>query len=331
MELLKQHEELSLFPPHFILNISNIEHSRATSLDTNITVTLYNNIEERKPPQTFMFKLFVPISATAINRSAGLSEVKFPPSIDEHDCDKNKVEYIHLIKYSENIAHRWQEIAVELGIPYTKISIIDIDHPYVQMKCYIMFKIWLERTSPCWCKFIQALYAVGLYSVAEEVKTHLKLRDSAGETLSDINVAEEASMDLESPEGPRIASSDIKETKSNSETENDQVKLHDLMQFVRRIQSCDLNDFICHLLPDDRALSVINDIKCNSNSLSEEDILQKICETFLNEKDPSWTKVLRAFKEAEYDNLAQELNSWLVNTVEDKFLTENVYDTFLHM
>ena len=99
--------------------------------------------------------------------------------IGDHDCDCqiNKVEFIHLLKYSDKIARHWQEIAVHLNIPSEKILIIDVDHPYVKDKCFSMFKVWLQLQSTplCWCHFIQALYAVGLNIIANEAKSHLKL------------------------------------------------------------------------------------------------------------------------------------------------------------
>ena len=85
------------------------------------------------------------------------------------------------MKYSEKIAVYWKEIAVSLNIPIQKISIIDNNHSFVKEKCYEMFNTWLQSTTtPCWCHFIQALYAVGLYSVAEEAKIHLEFIESSG-------------------------------------------------------------------------------------------------------------------------------------------------------
>ena len=81
-----------------------------------------------------------------------------------------------MLKYTTSISNRWKDVALNLGIPEDKVSIININNPNVQDKCYHIFKTWLETTiSACWCQFIQALCAhnVGLQTVADEVKEHL--------------------------------------------------------------------------------------------------------------------------------------------------------------
>ena len=165
MEELKEDEECSLFPPRFTVNIRNTELGNATNLDLNMIITLCNNIKERKSLQTATMNLSVPLSITTIEDLS---------SIGYHHCDKNKANIADLAKYSKQIVHNWQEIAIQMDIHKEKIDTIDADH--FQDKCLAMFIAWLEgTTSPCWCKFIQALYAVGLDSVAEEAKMHLIL------------------------------------------------------------------------------------------------------------------------------------------------------------
>ena len=50
----------------------------------------------------------------------------------------------------------------------------------------------MQERPPCWCHFIQALYAVSLNSVAEEAKAHLKLSHditSSSGTSADVTEA----------------------------------------------------------------------------------------------------------------------------------------------
>lgn len=102
-------------------------------------------------------------------------------SIDHHNCSKNCPELKDLLKYFYKIASNWKYIALQLGVTENCIMMIDIDHPTVEMKCYKMFKTWLEiSVDPCWCHFVKALYDVGLFSVAEEArKRHLQLTVSS--------------------------------------------------------------------------------------------------------------------------------------------------------
>ena len=110
-------------------------------------------------------------------------------SIGYHDCEDNTAKLADLIKYSKKIEHHWQEIAIQMDIHKEKVDIIDIDHPYIQDKCRVMFMAWLDRTTfPCWCKFTQALYAVGLESVAEEAKMHLTFLESTDIKMDEGNL-----------------------------------------------------------------------------------------------------------------------------------------------
>ena len=179
-EELKQHEERSLFPPCFTVNIRNTEHTNATNLDLNVIVTLCNNIKERKSLQTATMNLSVPLPVTAIEDSSGGSKQhSYASSIGYHDCDKNTATLPNLIKYSKNVTHHWKEIAIQMDIHKEKVDKIDLDYLDIQDKYHAMFSAWLEKkTLPCWCKFIQALYTVGLESVAEEAKRHLILLES---------------------------------------------------------------------------------------------------------------------------------------------------------
>ena len=86
-EKLKQHEELSLFPPRFIVNIRNTKHRYATNLDLNVIITLCNNIKERKLLDTTTMKLLVPLPATAIEDSTRKSK-ESSTSVSHHECEK---------------------------------------------------------------------------------------------------------------------------------------------------------------------------------------------------------------------------------------------------
>ena len=174
-EELHSLEELSFFPPRFILNIKNVEHQRTTDLYTKFTVTLYNNANKRKLLKTITLELSVPVSRSASTKdSASISNDLYPlPTISDHPCgiNRNKPEYINLIKYADVVAPHWEDVAIYLGIPNEKIPVIKLDHPYAQKKCKKMFEMWLERTElPCWCHFIQALCNVGLVAVAGKIK-----------------------------------------------------------------------------------------------------------------------------------------------------------------
>ena len=141
-----------------------------------MTVTLYNNNEQREVLKAIRLKISVPVSSS-------LAEESCSHSVVTHDCDdaSNKVVLVDLIKYSEEIADHWQEIALNLNIPNKKVKAINIDHPHVRKRCNAMFAAWLElqRTRPCWCYFVQALCNVGLHGIEGEVeRVHLKLPES---------------------------------------------------------------------------------------------------------------------------------------------------------
>ena len=139
-EELKAHEEMSIFPPRFKFQVRSTRHSR-TQLQTKFNVRLYKE-KTQEPDDDIILNLLVPAPATSIAHLIG-----------EHDCDcqSNKVEFTHLMKFSEKIAKDWQKIAIHLNIPNEKIAVIDIDHPYVMPKCNAMFKMWLQlqSTPPC--------------------------------------------------------------------------------------------------------------------------------------------------------------------------------------
>ena len=272
------HENLSLFPPRFCLHVRNIEQQRTTDLVTNITVTLYNSLEERKPLRVLKIRLFNPVSTTTNDPQCILIE-NSSLSIGKHSCNANKPDFRDLMPFSEKIIQQWKEIAIQLGISHNEVDIIDLNHQRsMQDKCYDLFITWLKLIkSPCWCHFIQALYAVKLNNVVEEAKKHLKLCSSASVApLGNITVA----------------SSDISTDNSSNRF------LHEFTMYLRHIPDIDLNYFTFRLLPDNKAIEVIRQMNANSG-MSKEEKIKKIGETFLTEMNSSWAKVCRALKEAE--------------------------------
>ena len=146
-----------------------------------------------------------------------------------------------------------------------------------------MFSVWLQtERSPCWCHFISALYEVELNEVTEQASQHLE--DSCG----------------------AVASSDQDKTDM---TEDDLkysehvLNLHELVRILKDIPDRYLNLFIINILPRESALQVIKQIR-HSNE-SKRNNVNTICQAFLKEKDPSWSKVHKALKEVDCDDLAE--------------------------
>ena len=271
---LKASEKLSTFPPRFIVNVVK-NRDCTTNLNTNITVTLHNN--QKREIDSIKFKLCVPLSKMITQNSTNEPATKskdcnrqtsLAPVIDHHHCDNNRPELRKLSQYSAELAPFWKEIALHLEIPECKVKIIDSDHPNVENKCNEMFSTWLLK-KVCWCHLIKALYAcdVGLQKVAEEVKSHLKY-DSTSVASPDINHDD----------------------------------LHQLTMFLQDIPESNLKYFITRLLPKASAAIIIKDIRCSQSS--KEDNINKVCEEFLKQEDPSWTKIHKALKKAKCNDLA---------------------------
>ena len=169
---LKANEDVSLFPPRFIVYVRK-KHIYNTELDTNIMVTLCK--AEEKPGDPIPFNLLVPKSATV--KKTITAQRQSLPSFSEHQCDENKPELKELVNYSKHITYIWKTIALHLKISAHRIDIINIDFKdSVELKCYEMFKTWLQSDdSSCWCHFAQALRTAGSHKIADEVATrHLK-------------------------------------------------------------------------------------------------------------------------------------------------------------
>ena len=78
--------------------------------------------------------------------------------------------------------------------------------------------------------------------------------------------------------------------------------MYELKEYLEVIPEIHLYYFVYCLLPKDSAMQLIKQIRQNNES--KEDNIKKICQAFLNEENPSWTKVYTALKEANCDDLA---------------------------
>ena len=280
-EGLKAHENMSLFPPRFIVNVTrNPECNK--DLDTNIMINLKNNglIES-----CISFELFVPIYAII---KGAIEKGKCSSITNYDDHLYNKPDMKDLVRYSTNIANKWRQIALELLITKPEIDVIIINNRNdVINQCQDMFTVWLQNfNSPCWCHFIKALDIVGLSDIAKKViKTHLKQRSKS--TVASVATS----------------------IKSNLvQDQNDTLNFHRLMRHLRTLSNnildCDLYYFVTNLLPAEGA-KLAEDIK--HSTISREDKIKKICEEFLKEKDASWNRLHEALKEAGFDNLANDV------------------------
>ena len=270
---LMSSEENSQFPPRFIVNIARDYNSKCCMhLDTDIKITLDNkNLEA--------FKLFVPLS---IIITADCSDV----------CDKNKPTFPELTDYIRRKSPNWDKLAFKLGLPEWEVEIIDhqYNHPNdVVAKCEAMFKYWIKAIKPAsWCCLVQALYAVGLYDVAEEITAvHIQnVHNSAsGKALPD-------------------------EDQSTSEDKEEILNIRKFTKYLQPILQRDWRYIVLKLLPHRRALCVIKKVGLLiRNSGSKTKMMSTIGNAFLKVKNPSWTEVHRALKEAEYYELAETIKA----------------------
>ena len=271
-EDLEAIEEISLFPPRFTLSVEKKSDCN-NDLDGKIKVTFFK-AEGIKSVESVSFKLIVPITAPIKVSTTDYKMIE-DNSIPLHQCDENIPEFKDLIKYSTKISAYWKQVAILLGVPKDKVFTINLNYQRIEEKCLELFNAWLNRTVyACWCHFIQALFAVGLNDVAEEVKTHLKPRKSINITSSNLDIGEKLNADY----------------------------LYQLERFLNDVPDRDLNYFITHLLSKDSAVKVIKDIRRSGGN--KEDNVLKICQAFLKEKESSWYKVHEALKEAKCYDLA---------------------------
>ena len=207
------------------------------------------------------------------------------PSIGFHHCDKNKPQFKDLAQYSKKISSSWERIAVHLDISRYEVDVIERNNPNdVEGKCFDMFTIWLRSgKSPCWCHFVQALGMVGLNEVAEEAETHLRNSYSYS-TSSTMSVTPQ----------PEV---------NGDQLTLDQKKFVDYLKDIRG----DWMLFVTKLLSHRNAMNVIREIRRSGGSKT--DNMSRIYTAFSNERDPSWTKVHRALKEANHDDLAETIET----------------------
>ena len=259
---LKAHENKSLFPPRFVINVIKQPECKV-GLNTDIIITC--NTEET---ESVKYKLHVPVSAMAIKICPSAQKDNRLLSLAYHDCDKNKPELKDLVaNFSTKISTCWKDVALQLKIPKHKVDTIEINHPNrVEDMCREMLGTWLQtQVSPCWCNFAGALSTVGLNDVAEEAKTYLR------NSYSD-NTSTKVSGALNICEGS---------LKDKENTPN----LHLLERYLKNIPDDDLNFFVLNLLPKNSALDLIRTIRCSGGSKVEK--MSSIGKVFLNEKDPS--------------------------------------------
>ena len=287
-EDLEASEKCSFFPPRFV-NMTKMPECTA-DLNTNIMVTLYKNINSM---ESIPFKLFVSLFTTSIKASTKISKEISPPSISQHSCDKCKPQIKELLEYSSKISHCWKQIATLLGIPYDEITTINIDNQNVENKCLDMFNKWLSRssTSICWCHFIQALNDVGLIDLAEETKKHLSY-DISASVMTSI-----------SPAAASLGEGTLNGEHSSGDSCNKLTSFtNEFVRYLIDIPDKDLLYFVSRLLPKHSAVEVIKDIRCSNGS--KENKLSVICKAFLNESNPSWTKIYEALREAKCNDQA---------------------------
>ena len=261
MTELKAHENESLFPPRFVINVIK-ESECKVGLNTDILITC--NTEET---ESVKFKLYVSVSAMFIKICPSIPKDNLLLSLVYHDCDKNKPELKDLVRFSDNISTCWKKVALHLNILKHKVDTIEMNHPNrVEDKCHEMLGFWLQtQISPCWCHFAEALSTVGLNDVAEEAKTYLRhsYSDSTSAKVTAVLHVSECSL------------------KDKENTPN----LHQLERYVKNIPEGDLNFFVLNLLPRNSALDVIKAIRRSGGSKVEK--MSSIGKVFLNENDPS--------------------------------------------
>ena len=298
---LQANEEAHLFPKRFVVNVEK-QSKCAVDLSTMITVTLFE-MRGKRSEQHISLKLFAKSSMTT-KPSTALSPQSLPqpchakytsvlPVIGYHLCgkDNNKPTLKELMEYSDDISEHWKQIALNLYIPDRKVDTINVDNACVRDKCFNMFDIWLKRTTdPCWCHFIWALNNVELYKVAQKANKHLE------------KPSDECSSVTES------TNAHVSEIKSPS--------LHELVRYLRHIPEKDLRYFIFHLfLSTEKAKNVIILVRISSGS--HEHKVKKVCQEYLKEQDPSWTKVNKALQEAGCNNLACIIEVTFITPTQD--------------
>ena len=330
-DTLRISEEQMLFPPRFILEVT-AESACGTNLNTDIQVALYNSKEDKRLLQsTINFVLFhegfscklkdyatVPDHCDDVEFKGSSSKSKDYITLPcDHIC--NKPDFGKLLEYSDRISLYWDKIAYELKISEARVEIIDVmyNHPNdVEKKYHKMIMFWLQDgESPCWCRLIQALYAVGLREVAKEATTYLQNHDQ-----DLVCTAKRHKPNLHPFDNTYGSYDSATETalrqinKSSLKDKKDPFKFFAL-DFVRYLKPIaedldNLKSFVFCLLPIHRAENVINEIDGWSDG-SSRDVMLKVCIAFLDEYGPSWTIVHSALKGAGCDSHADIVEAFL--------------------
>ena len=90
--------------------------------------------------------------------------------------------------------------------------------------------------------------------------------------------------------------------------------MKNLVRYLRKLKDIPEDDFlyfISCLLPTESATNVIEDIRQSSES--KEDNIKRVCRQFLKEKDPTWSKVCEALRDANSDDLAKLIEATFIS------------------
>ena len=289
-ERLRRCEEAKLFPPRFSLHIKNTE-SCNTHLFTNVSIHSYNNEKDKELLTGEPVKFIIRYSSSKPNYD--------PP---KHSCAKNKPEFKQLLEHVEEFGSQWDFIAVFLGIPNVRIEIIQKNHTNdVERNCLDMLRFWLRNgICPCWCHFIDALYAAGLHNFAKQVDDYFR-QLCTNKDKAQYSVKNDCKINI-----PAYKLKQLKRIPDMCDND----RIHDrLFKRVFKLTSeHSWGDIIIHLFEDGGA-DVLEDISHISDSREKRN---KICEAFLKESNPSRSKVCRAVKEADLDSEEAEMVEMLI-------------------
>ena len=308
-ERLRRCEEAKLFPPRFSLHIKNTE-SCNTHLFTNVSIHSYNNEKDKELLTGEPVKFIItrsryssskpnydpPKHSCAKNKPRySSSEPNYDPP--KHSCAKNKPKLKQLLRHVQEFGSRWNYIAVFLDIPEGQIEIIKKNHPNdVEQSSFDMLTFWLhDGICPCWCHFIDALYTAGLRDLAKQVDDRFR-QLCTNEDEAQYSIKNDCKINIHAYK--------LKQLKRIPDMcDNNRIHDRQFKWVFKSISERSWSDVIMHLFEDGGA-DVLEDISHISDSREKRD---KICEAFLKESNPSWSKVCRALKEADLDSEEAEI------------------------
>ena len=292
-ERLRQCEEAKLFPPRFSLHIKNTE-SCNTHLFTNVSIHSHNNEKDKE------LLTGEPVKFIITRSRYSSSKPNYDPP--KHSCAKNKPKLEQLFKHVQEFGSHWNYIAVFLDIPEGQIEIIKKNHPNdVEQSSFDMLTFWLrDGICPCWCHFIDALYAAGLRNLAKQVDDRFR-QLCTNEDEAQYSIKNDCKINIHAYK--------LKQLKRIPDMcDNNRIHDRQFKRVFKLISERSWGDVIMHLFEDGGA-DVLEDISHISDSREKRD---KICEAFLNESNPSWSKVCRALKEADLDSEEAEMVEMLI-------------------